>query len=246
MNMQIWAHRGASGYAPENTLDAFQLAIEQNVDGIELDIQLTRDREIVVIHDETIDRVSDGYGWVKDLSLKELKHFCFNKRYPQYVKSSIPTLAEVYDLLKNTNLTINVELKTGRFFYEGIEEKVLDLTMKKGMEERVIYSSFNHHTISRIKKMDEKVKTGFLVTDGILELPQYVKKWGVNALHPAMVHLQYPNLVNTCKALGLAIHVWNVKDIDIQECAQKGVDAVITNYPDRTRMLLEKKKNDKR
>ena len=84
-------------------------------------------------------------------------------------------LAEVYDLLKKANLTINVELKTGLFFYEGIEEKVLELAAKKGVEEHIFYSSFNHHSVLRIKEMHEKTKTGFLVINGALKLPKYVK-----------------------------------------------------------------------
>lgn len=237
--MQIWAHRGASGYAPENTLEAFELAVAQGADGVELDVQLSRDGELVVIHDETIDRVSDGSGWVKDLSLKELKSFRVNRTYLGYEKARIPTLAEVYDLLKKTNLTINVELKTGLFFYEGIEEKVLELAAKKGMERKVLYSSFNHHSVLRIKKMYEEAKTGFLIMDGALELPEYVKKWGVDALHPAAYHLQYPNLISRCKSMGIAVHVWNVRDADIQKCAEMKVDAVITNYPDRTKMIYD-------
>ena len=109
--MNVWAHRGASGYAPENTLEAFQLAIEQKADGVELDVQLSKDGVLVVIHDESLDRVSDGRGYVKDYTLQELKSFNFNKMHPEYGIVRIPTLEEVYALLKNTGLTINTELK---------------------------------------------------------------------------------------------------------------------------------------
>lgn len=80
---KVWAHRGASGYAPENTLDAFRKAVEMGADGIELDVQMTKDGELVVIHDETIDRVSNGKGWVKDYTYEELKKFNFNCRLPR-------------------------------------------------------------------------------------------------------------------------------------------------------------------
>ena len=124
---RIWAHRGASGYAPENTLEAFKLAIDEKADGIELDVQLTKDKELVVIHDEKIDRTSNGKGYVKDYTLDELKKFNFNYGNEKYEEVKIPTLKEVYELLKPTNLIINVEIKTGIIFYEGIEEKVLKL-----------------------------------------------------------------------------------------------------------------------
>ena len=123
---KVWAHRGASGYAPENTLDAFRKAVEMGADGIELDVQMTKDGELVVIHDETIDRVSNGKGWVKDYTYEELKKFNFNKTHQEYTKEEIPTLEQVYLLIKPTNLTINVEIKTGIVFYPGIEERVLE------------------------------------------------------------------------------------------------------------------------
>ena len=170
---KVWAHRGASGYAPENTLDAFQKAVEMGADGIELDVQMTKDSELVVIHDETIDRVSNGKGWVKDYTYEELKKINFNKTHLEYTKEEIPTLEQVYRLIKPTNLTINVEIKTGIVFYPGIEERVLELTERLGMKERVIYSSFNHYTIRKIKELDPQAKTGMLYEDGIIDAVDY-------------------------------------------------------------------------
>ena len=144
MKTKVWAHRGASAYAPENTLEAFLLAAEQGADGVELDVQLTKDGEMVVVHDEEIDRVSDGSGFVKDYTLAELKILNFNKTHPEYQDVKIPTLREVYEALKPTGVTINVELKTGIFWYKDLEKKVLELTKEMEMEDRVIYSSFNH------------------------------------------------------------------------------------------------------
>ena len=183
---KVWAHRGASGYAPENTLDAFRKAVEMGADGIELDVQMTKDGELVVIHDETINRVSNGKGWVKDYTYEELKKFNFNKTHLEYTKEEIPTLEQVYRLIKPTNLTINVEIKTGIVFYPGIEERVLELTERLGMKEHVIYSSFNHYTIRKIKELDPQAKTGMLYEDGIIDAVDYacdVVK--ADALHPA-------------------------------------------------------------
>ena len=124
MKTKVWAHRGASAYAPENTLEAFLLAAEQGADGVELDVQLTKDGEMVVVHDEEIDRVSDGSGFVKDYTLAELKILNFNKTHPEYQDVKIPTLREVYEALKPTGMTINVELKTGIFWYKDLEKKL--------------------------------------------------------------------------------------------------------------------------
>ena len=161
-NTKVWAHRGASAYAPENTLEAFKLAVDMGADGIELDVQLSKDGELVVIHDEEIDRTSNGKGFVKDYTLKELKKFNFNNSNSKYHKVNIPTLKEVFELLKSTEMDINVELKTGVFFYEGIEEKVLSLAKEMKMEERIIYSSFNHYSVMKVKELDENAKIGLL------------------------------------------------------------------------------------
>ena len=150
MNTKIWAHRGASGYAPENTLESFELAIEQKADGIELDVQMTKDGELVVIHDETIDRTGNGTGRVQDHTLKELTALNFNKTHPEYA--------------------------------------------------------------SRIQ---------------------------AEALHPAYYNLQYTGFLTEAKQRGLKLHVWTVNDSDMMEyLAKEGVDAIITNYPDRARRVL--------
>ena len=152
MKTKVWAHRGASAYAPENTLEAFRLAAEQKADGVELDVQLSKDGELVVIHDETIDRVSDGSGYVRDYTLEELKRFHFNRLHPEYADARIPTLAEVYELLKPTGLEINVEIKTGIYFYPGIEEKLFRLEQALGMQGKIIYSSFNHYSVMKMRE----------------------------------------------------------------------------------------------
>ncbi len=239
--MLVLAHRGASGYAPENTLPAFQKAIEQKADGFELDVQMTKDGEIVVIHDETIDRTSDGKGWVKDYTLAELRKFNYNKTHPEYEHADIPTMREVFELVKPTNLVINIEIKTGIVFYP-IEEKLLALTKEFGMEERVFYSSFNHYTVKKIHELDPSTVVGFLYADGPIDMPAYAEKHGVNALHPALYNLQYPGFVKECKKRGLKLHVWTVNEEKyVKMCMDAQTDSVITNYPDMARRVLEGK-----
>lgn len=234
MRCEVWAHRGASGYAPENTLEAFEMAAKMKADGVELDVQLSKDGEIVVIHDETVDRVSGKKGWVKDLTLKELKELNVNQTHPEYERVSIPTLREVYELLKPTGLKINVELKTGVVFYDGIIEKVLKLTKEMGMEDRVWYSSFNHYTVKKIKEMDPAAKTGVLYADGIYEPDKYAVSLQADALHPALYNVQFDHVVEDCHKAGLRMHVWTVNEPEhIEMMLSAGVDAVITNYPDR-------------
>lgn len=240
---RIWAHRGASGYAPENTLEAFKLAAELGADGVELDVQLTKDREIVVIHDERIDRTSDGSGYVADHTLKELRRYNYNRTKPEYPHADIPTLREVLELLKPTTLTINIELKTGVNFYPGIEQAVLELVKNMRMEDRVIYSSFNHSSIRKIKELSPTARTGLLYCDGTADMPDYAKRLGAEALHPAMYNMRYPGFVKRCKELGVALHVWTANEPEkIRELMQYDIDAVITNYPDAAYEIIHGKK----
>lgn len=239
MKTLVWAHRGASGYAPENTLEAFALAAKMNADGVELDVQLTKDGEIVVIHDETVDRVSGKKGWVKDFTLAELKELNVNLPHPEYAEAKIPTLREVYELLVSTGLTVNVELKTGIVFYEGLVEKVMALTKEMGMEEKVWYSSFNHYTVKQIKALDPDAKVGVLYADGIYEADKYAVALGADALHPALYNVQFPGIVEDCHKAGLHMHVWTVNEPEyIGMCLAAGVDAIITNYPDKVREMI--------
>ncbi len=229
----IWAHRGASGYAPENTLESFRKAIMLGADGIELDVQLTKDDRIVVIHDETIDRISDGKGWVKDYTLEELRRFNYNKTHPEFAHADIPTLREVYELMKPSGLTINVELKTGIVFYEELERKVIELTREMEMEDNVLYSSFNHYTCVKLHELNPDAYVGFLYADGPIDMAEYAKQHGADALHPALYNLQFPNYMKDAADRGLDVNVWTVNEEKyMQMCCRLGVNAIITNYPD--------------
>lgn len=241
-NTKIWAHRGACAYAPENTLEAFELAVRQQADGVELDIQRTRDGELVVVHDETIDRVSNGQGYVKDYTLKELKKLRFNRTHPEFTDARIPTLKEVLKLLQPTALTVNIELKTGIVRYKGIEEQALNLVRKMDMEDRVIYSSFHHPSVVKIKKLDKNAVTGILYSDGWLQVPSYAAKLGMDCIHPAVWHMKSKKLLEQAREKNLAVHVWTVNDPEMmEELIQQKIDAIITNKPDLCRMVLEKR-----
>ena len=153
--MKIWAHRGCSQMYPENTMLAFEKAAELNgLEGIELDIQLTKDRELVVIHDERVDRTTEGIGYVRDYLLSQLKrlHIYAGSNLSQ----SIPTMEEVLDLLEDkirTGLRINIELKNGVYPYEGMEEKIVELINRRGMQKSIVYSSFSALSVEKIKKI---------------------------------------------------------------------------------------------
>jgi len=232
--MEIWGHRGAYHLAPENTLPSFQMAIRLGADGVEFDIQLTRDGEVVVIHDETVDRTSDGLGYVKDFSLSEIKKLNFNKRdkiSPFFME--IPTLAEVFELLGPTKLKINVELKTGLVFYEDIEEKALALAKKYGILDRIVWSSFNHYSVSEIKRLEPGVETALLCGGGILLTAEQCEKTGASALHPDIRQLRFPGLARDCHKRGIKVRAYTVNERDEFKLARDaGVDGIFTNRLD--------------
>lgn len=235
---EIYGHRGASHYAPENTIPAFQLAIEQGADGVELDVQLTADGQVVVIHDETIDRVSNGKGFVKSYTLEELRKYSFHNQMEQFGHVDIPTLEEVLNLLKPTEMKVNIELKTGIFWYPEIEEKTLEIVKNAGMEDRVIYSSFNHYSVKRVKELNPEARTAFLFSDVILHVDKYAKRTCTDGLHPALYHVKMSNFLQEYVESGLDVRVWTVnEEEDMKMLMEAGVTAIITNKPDVARAL---------
>lgn len=231
---QIWAHRGASGYCPENTIEAFKKAIEMNSDGIELDVQLTKDGQIVVCHDELIDRVSNHKGFLKDFTYEELASFNFNNKMDEkYPFCKIPLLSEVLEMIKPTKLVLNIELKTSVFHYEGIEQKVVDMVKEYGLEDRIIYSSFNHQSIVNLLNINPQANCGFLHSDGIIDICQYAKKYHVNNLHPVFYYLLDEQYVRNAFLANLKINSYTINEPQyIKAALALNINAIITNYPD--------------
>ena len=171
----IYGHRGASGHAPENTLEAFRLAMDMGADGFELDVHMSKDSELVVIHDETVDRTTDGTGLVRELTLEQLQALDACNGMENYRGAKIPTLAEVFELIRDTHHIVNVEVKTDEWFYPQIEEKCLALAKEKGVEDRVIYSSFNHHTLMKLRQLEPDAKLGMLFGDIMVKPWEYAE-----------------------------------------------------------------------
>ena len=240
---EVWAHRGASGwdrqYAPENTMPAFQKAVEMGADGIELDVQLTRDGEIVICHDERIDRTSRGQGWVKDFTLAELKKIDFGKPHVEYGFVEIPTLQEFLEFAKPTNLKVNIELKTGVLYYDGLEEKTFRMVEEFGMNGRAIYSSFNHYSLQKLKTLCPNAKIGLLIGADTVRLPEDAESLGACAVHPpeGIVTKEY---VENCHAHGIKVHAWTVDNpVRMRQMVGMGVDAFITDCPVSGRSVVD-------
>lgn len=236
---KIIAHRGCSGTYPENTMLAFRKAVELGVDGIEFDVHLTKDNELVIIHDESIDRTSNGSGWVREMTLAELRQYDYSATYAGvYGHNDIPTLREYFELVKDTPIISNIELKTGIHEYPGIEQAVIDMVKAYHLEDRVILSSFNHYTIMRCKAIDPTLKCGFLSESWLVDYGKYAASHGVECCHPVLFNL-IPEVVEEMHAAGCEINTYTVnEEADILRLAALGVDGLIGNYPERMIKLL--------
>ena len=236
-----YAHRGASGNFPENTMLSFEKAIQFGCDGIETDVQMTIDRKLVLIHDERVNRTTDGSGFVKDYTLKRLKKLSagswFDKKYN---KDRIPTAEELLSLAKKNKILINFEIKTGIIRYPGIEEKLIKLIYKYNMQNNVMLSSFNHASMITSKQISKEIKTGLLFMEATYENINYCKLIEANAIHPYYRGLN-ANTVKEIKAVSLFINTFTVDDvIQMKKLILTGVDGIITNYPERLRKIINK------
>ncbi len=238
---KIIAHRGASGYAPENTMEAFKLAIEMGADAIETDVHLTKDGEVVIIHDEKVDRTTNGIGYVKDYDYATLETLNANNHMEQYETCKIPKLADLLALIKETGTLLNIELKTDFFPYPGIEQKVLELVKEYKVEKQIIYSSFNHYSVMKMKELDPNVKIGLLYMEGLYQPWHYAMQLQADALHPFYPNCAFPDYIQECHKNKIQVNAWTVnKREDMKRLIENKVDGLITNYPD---LAIEIKKN---
>ena len=241
--MIIFAHRGFSGLYPENTMLAFRKAAEVGCDGIELDVQLTKDGVIVIMHDETIDRTTNGKGNLRDYTYEELCAFdCCGKFPGMYYFQRIPTLQEYLEWVKDTRLLTNIELKNSVYYYENLEEKVIDMVRELGMEDRVIFSSFNLVSVTKCKRMIPEIPMGFLSETRVDNMGAFAKEYQVEYYHPDKSYLT-ENQVEDCHRKGIGVNVWTVnKKTDMERMAEWKVDGIFTNYPDKAKELKTKNK----
>lgn len=241
MKCRNFAHRGFSGKYPENTMLAFRKALEIGCEGIEFDVHFSKDGELVIIHDEAIDRTGDKKGLVKDMTYAELCEVNFAYKYKEEVPfQKIPTLREYFELVKDKDIISNIELKTGVFEYDGIEKAVYDLIKEYGLEKKVIVSSFNHHSVMRMKEIDPEIECGFLVETWILDVASYIENNKIEAYHPYFYMLTDSEVADLRKH-NIKINTWTVNENeDIQHMIDIEADGIISNYPNRVKALLQK------
>ena len=240
---KIWAHRGCCTLYPENTLEAFRAAAElDGITGIELDIQLTSDGEMVVFHDENLRRVTHIDRNVRGCTLAEIKNIAIPANDGKYC--SIPTLEEVLVMMKpyceSRGILINIELKTSIIRYDGIESKAYEIVRKYGMEQYIVWSSFLAESVDIIKKIDRDAKTAVLAMS-IEECISMARDTAVDALHPYIGGLVYA-LPQDMQ--GMPVRAWNgdepffndgrpLKEAHLEEYRYYGATDIFTNIPER-------------
>lgn len=230
--MNVVAHRGYSGRYPENTMLAFRKAVEAGCDEIELDVQMTRDGVVVVLHDERIDRTTDGTGYVRDYTYEELKKYnaakCWDGRYGVM---AVPTFEEYCEWVKDEPVTTNIEFKTSIYYYEGLEEKTIELLRKYHLEKRVMFSSFNPVSLMKAKELEPEIACGFLVDDELGNAGYFCREYGFECYHPNGAKLTEETVEN-CRRHGIKINAWTVNDMALLErLAGWQCAGVITNFP---------------
>ncbi|MCQ2437635.1 MAG: hypothetical protein MJ099_04500 [Clostridia bacterium] len=249
--IQVMAHRGSSGYAPENTLQAFRLAVSMKADGIECDIHRSADGVFVVCHDDTIDRTSDGTGRIAEMTYEAITKHNFSchcdPAFEYKAPETAPTLEQMLDVVKDMD-PINIEIK--EFF--GDETAALnafyDILKQYGIIKQVIVSSFNVDLLKRLKDLHSDLYTGYLYNIGQKKksFPIYPAERSVetaverscNAIHPKIDDLT-KEIVDDAHNHGLDVNVWTVNTPEaIQKAIDLGVDGIITNYPDRVLAVL--------
>lgn len=230
--IEVYGHRGSAGTHPENTLVSFKAAEKAGVHGIELDVQLTSDGIPVVIHDEQVDRTTNGVGWVKDYKYEELCKLDAGGRYSKrFQGEAIPTLEDVLTWVETTSLKVNIELKTGYLSYPGIEEKVLTLIQQCHLIDRTVLSSFNHYSIKRITQQNDQVETAILLSDKLVHPWEYMKSTGAKSIH-IEYHALDDYLMENASKYQIPVRVYTVNSIDQMNRLQAmGCESIFTDYP---------------
>src|SRR6266702_7074370 len=238
---RVWVvgHRGAMGHCPENTLASFERGLELGADWIELDVHLSRDGALVVIHDETVDRTTNGSGLVQEHTLAELKKLEAGAWFgAAYAGQRILTLDEVLVWAQSTGTVLDIEIKNAPVYYAGIEENVVRTLDRHGMTGQAIVISFDHRAVQRVRALDSRIVTGVLYACRPVDALSLARDAGADALLPHWAYVTSSD-VRAAHDAGLSVAPWTSSDPTIlRSLIDAGVDGIGTNHPDVLRGLL--------
>lgn len=227
----VIAHRGGKKWAPENTMAAFAKSLKAGADGVELDIHRCKSGELVVIHDETLDRTTDGKGFIKDKTWDELKNLSAGKWYgDEFADEKLPLLDDVLKLADG-KMIINIEIKNAPIDYPGIEDDLADLLTTYKYPDKILISSFDHELIRRVHQKMPHIKAAFLDAGIVADVGDYAKLIGAEAWNAGYSELRADAVERAHKA-GLAVNVWTVdgkKKWD--DMLEMKVDGIVTDDP---------------
>lgn len=230
--VEIWAHRGASAHAPENTIAAFGRAVEAGADGIEFDVQLSSDGHPVVIHDETLGRTTNGEGWVKDHTLAQLQALDASGGREGFAGVRIPSLEEVLELIAASGLRANIELKNSEVSYPGMEEAVLAAVIAAGLAERTVYSSFSHESVRRLAGLAPIAEVGLIYSRPLVRPLRTAVSLGASAVHPDRRLIPGASWVGRAHRRRLQVRAWVANSPrSIRKLIDQGVDGLFTDDP---------------
>jgi glycerophosphoryl diester phosphodiesterase len=230
----IFGHRGAAGNYPENTMLSFQAAKDAGSDGIELDVQMSKDEELIVIHDEKVDRTSNGTGFVKDLTLSEISRLDASYKFSQFKgKSMIPTLNEVLKWANQQGeFFVNIELKNGIIDYPHIEVKTIELIYKYNLQKHVIISSFNHYSLVKCREISSDIETAILYMEGLYKPWEYAKSIGAKGLHPHYDAAKYEIILESQKH-GIGVRPFTVNEKQLmKKLITENCAGFFTDFPE--------------
>jgi glycerophosphoryl diester phosphodiesterase len=236
----IYAHRGASGQYPENTLDAFLAAEKKRADGIELDVQLSKDDKLVVIHDHMLDRTTNGSGLVRQTTWASLRQLRTDQGHARrFPHARIPSLREVFHQFADSKLHFIVEMKNLLTPQPGLEEKLIDMIRHYELTERTVVSSFNFDSLIRIKEIDPQQTTGLLYIGSLPAPWEVAARYQADQLHVPKDQLT-PELVQRIQEHGFPVIGWTINsEREIRSAIRAGVNGIITNYPGRARKIAK-------
>ncbi|MFG6118543.1 glycerophosphodiester phosphodiesterase [Thalassobacillus sp. B23F22_16] len=228
----IYAHRGASKLAPENTMPAFDLAYQAGADGIETDVQLTKDSVPVLIHDENVRRTTNGTGFVQDYTYEEIKKLDAGSWFSsKFSDTPIVTLEEFLGWVQDKSMVLNIELKNNVIDYKNMERIVYDLLQAHQLLDQTVVSSFNPESMRRMKEIDPKVATAFLTSQKLPDLLGYLRRLQVDGLH-AKYRLLNKKLAENCMQQNLALRSYTVnRPAQMKKCFKLKCEGIFTDVP---------------
>lgn len=235
-----YAHRGASQYAPENTMSSFRKGIELGATGIECDLRKTKDGKIVICHNRKIDKISSGKGKICDYTYEELLQFDFGSWFaPEYKGEKIVLFEDYAKEFLPKNLTFAIEIKV-----RGINKKVLGIIKKYAVHDNIYITSFDYRILKNMRRLDKNIKISWLVKEGINEKNiKKIKKIKGNQICP-IANLITEKDVEFANANGITVRPWKVKNEEIMERMYKlNIQGMTVNFPDKLRKLMEESKN---